>query len=222
MSKSYDSIHMMNHCVLDLPGLEGAGTVLHDRSKYRNNGTFGAGATAPTWTQLASGNWTLGFDGNDFISGIDTGMPIGINNRTVVAWVKRGATTSVDRIVSWGTWSADNAFDCGVGIGTISLIGHTNNYTSSGTPITQDVWILVGWVLNSGRVYFSANGVVDSDFATTINTTSSGISYIGCSIQGPGVNPLVGSLALPRIWNIALTAGQVKTLYDKERILFGV
>ena len=37
---------------------------LPDMSRYGNDGVFGGGAAAPTWTQLPSGLWVLEFDGS--------------------------------------------------------------------------------------------------------------------------------------------------------------
>jgi len=47
--------------VLNLTGYPGGGSILQDRSLYRNNGTL----NAPVWTRLPSGLWVLDFDGLD-------------------------------------------------------------------------------------------------------------------------------------------------------------
>ena len=53
---------------------EGQGTVCHDLSHNSNNGTFGAGAAAPTWKRNS-----LNFDGGDYVdlTGIAHGISAG-------------------------------------------------------------------------------------------------------------------------------------------------
>ena len=52
------------NCVLWLPGQDDPqSSTIRDRSGNGNNGTFGAGAAAPTWKRLPSGLWVLDFDG---------------------------------------------------------------------------------------------------------------------------------------------------------------
>lgn len=47
------------------PLSEGVGTTIFDTSQYRNNGTLGAGAAAPTWVEGRNGLRALYFDGTD-------------------------------------------------------------------------------------------------------------------------------------------------------------
>ena len=54
--------------ILALPCQEGAGATVYDISGFGNDGAF-RGAGEPAWAQLASGLWTLSFDGsNDYVS----------------------------------------------------------------------------------------------------------------------------------------------------------
>lgn len=212
---------IINDCVLDLEAsmdLEPAATPWYDLSRYKNNGAV----TAATWVQLPSGLWAMSFDGaTTYTTHVDTGFPAGGLDRTLLAWVKRGATAATDRIFGYGTWGVDNAFDCCiVQTGALELIGHTNNYQSTGTPSTQGVWQLCGFVLDGGTVYFSVNAVADSNFATTIDTILSGTAYVGCSIAGVTQNDMLGDIAMVRFYNYAFTAGQVHNYYEKTRHLF--
>lgn len=54
-------------CVLYLPFEEGTGTIVYDQSPYGNDGAFGAGAAAPTWTDGKFGK-ALSFDGGDYVN----------------------------------------------------------------------------------------------------------------------------------------------------------
>ncbi len=192
---------------------------LYDLSRYKNDGVI----TAATYVQEPSGVWVLQFDGaTTYTTHADEGFSKEAEDRTLLAWVKRGATVATDRIFGYGTWGADEAFDCCiVQTGALELVGHTNNYQSTGTPSTQDIWQLCGFVLAGGRIYFTVNAVADSDFATTIDTTLSGTAYIGCSIAGVTQNDMLGDLSIIFL-NYALTPGQITSYFEKTKHWFGV
>ncbi len=194
---------------------------LHDWSREKNEGAI----TAVTWAQLGStGQWVMEFDGaTTYTTHADKGFPSGAEDRTFLAWLNRGATAATDRLFGYGTWGADEAFDCCVvQTGALELIGHTNNYQSTGTPSTQGVWQLLAFVLLGGTIYFYVDGVEDSNFATTIDTTLSGTAYIGCSIAGVTQNDLLGDLTKGRLLNYALTPAQIRAFYHSTKWLFGV
>lgn len=62
--RGYDNLRQ--GLVLHLPFSEGVGTSVKDTSQYANNGTLGAGARAPTWTEGIEGGRALDFT-NDHI-----------------------------------------------------------------------------------------------------------------------------------------------------------
>ncbi|MBA7716724.1 hypothetical protein ES703_125800 [subsurface metagenome] len=93
------NLNMLLHGpVLALPCQEGAGVTLTDISGFGNNGTFGAGAAAPSWVWNGY-IWVLSYDGGTDV--VNCGSGDSLDNLTALtyrAWVNPTDYDSDDRI----------------------------------------------------------------------------------------------------------------------------
>ncbi len=90
-------------CVLDLPGLPGAGNKIYDRSPYGNHGTI----TGAVWKRLPSGLWVLNFDGSDdrVDCGDDPSLSPGLGDWSISVWIKATVDDNYKVIAGGGAWN---------------------------------------------------------------------------------------------------------------------
>ncbi len=94
---------------------------MHDDSRYNSHLTFGAGAAAPNWHQLASGAWVMEYDGVDeymYASAATTRqMDIVTQKYTLLCWVNWIDTGSSEILIGryqldvegWEIYFTENA-----------------------------------------------------------------------------------------------------------------
>jgi len=115
----------------------------------------------------------------------DSDLPNGTDDRTVEMWINAKTYTN-NRLISYGAWSVDNAFDITTQTsGYIGVVGHTNNYQSTNT-YSADTWYHLAVILDGGTLKIYVDGVLDSSQATTINTKRAGAWRIGYELASRG------------------------------------
>lgn len=126
----------------------GSGTVVKDRSREGNDGTFGAGAAAPTWKRNS-----LYFDGGDYVTGGDLGMPHLSGKMTLMVLFNAGPDSSGDCV-----------FRYGVGKNVLLEI-MVSSATSCWVAVRNfaETRFLIVWAGNIGNKYISLTQITDID-----------------------------------------------------------
>lgn len=216
-------------CVLSLTGLPGGGSKIYDRSHYGNVGTIVGAA----WQRLPSGLWCLNFDGNDDY--VDCGNAASLTNisgqLTFMAWIK-ASTSWINYKSLVGKWeSGDLAWivhQCNGGLlrFAVSADGTTNNWSRWDTPTGEfalDTYYQIAVTFLAGEGYVYKNGTDLGITPVVVGTvdhihTASSATKIGshqtCYFKGV--------IALPRVYNRALSALEIQNHFNDEKHLFGV
>ncbi len=212
-------------CVLDLSGLPGAGNKIYDRSPYGSIGTI----TGATWVRTPGGLWCLSFDGDDFVDcGLDSSLDFGTGSFSLAIWFNTG-TKSRQLIQKKKSGSPYTGMYMSVdanGYGYLYTYGTAASNVIIGTvDLTDSKWHLLIGVRNSGdNLYLYVDG---ASGATPVASTDQNITYtaeeleIGRSESGTPIY-FVGSIALPRIYNRALSVLEIQNHFNREKHLFGV
>ena len=220
---SYDKIALNANKVLDLPGFEGAGTIIHDVSKYHNNGTL----NLPTWSQLGSGLWCLNFDGtDDYVNcGNDESL------RSV-------AELSVEFWINIATYAAGQYMIAGRGVGIWEIgitgtdwsskidvrVGGAAAYSNNTFAGGYDKWTHVAFTFNDATntliQYMDASAVYTNAAYAGVLPASANDLEIGQRIGGSYKTK--GYIALVRVYNRVLSAFEIQSHYNHEGSLFGL
>jgi len=235
--KSYDKIGLNSGVVLDLPGFEGAGSILYDLSRDHNNGIiYGA-----TWTQLASGLWVLGYDGDDYVDIGETFQATFRDSCTLSIWVKPtdGQPAASQFIMGSKNASAEDQLNLRIDT-TGDLIAYyksnNNGVQASGGAGTftngQQDWHRIDVVTDSAntdtegiKLYLDATKIATGDAAavTFAIWTSVDEFFIGAyDLDGTATSYFTGLIALPRIRNEIVLGVDLQCEFNRERSLFGV
>jgi hypothetical protein len=211
---------------------EGAGTIANDQSGYRNNGAI----TDSTWADGKIGKALL-FDGSSGNVDVGLGSSLKITGSiTVSAWVNLtsiNAAGTDDDIFSKSQsgndfcWQLKGTEDCGsetIGL-MISADGTTYGQRCGTTTLSIATWYHIAGVYNvaAQTIDVYLNGVLDN--GTLVNSVPS-------SIYNPDIPPTIGNrysggeathgtIDEVRIYNRAMSAGEIKRLYNltKPKIL---
>ncbi len=223
--KLYDNLPLNQGVVLDIPNIEGTGALVCDLSKYHNNGVFGAGAAAPTWTQLPSGIWVTTYIG----TGQDIICPAAasINNLPQLSWETwiYSVAANVDRFLDKNQKGfrilASNLF-------ALFYAATTNAQSrESGVfPLNTLVHTVLTYDDTGDRkIYLYKNGIeVTYDYQTAavgaLNNDAANTFKIGTE---PGfVNYMNGYIGQVRVYARALSAAEVAARFQETRGHYGV
>jgi len=199
---------------------------LIDMSRYRNDGVF----TDITMSQLPSGLQVYGLNGTTSV--IDFSNPSSLQ------------LTSVFSLETWIYLKDDNPnyflskdsfvggdrgwyFGCPtIGSTSVRLLvssdGTALTYFSTTSSLTQSTWYHCCGVYDGTSLIIYVNG--SSWAGTTIGAVPSSIfdSSDDCHAGEGFGSYLNGNIALPRIYNYALSAGQILTRFTQTRAWFGI
>lgn len=135
---------------------------------------------------------------------------------TLACWVKRTGiiASGISRILAVGLdlCSIEVGSTAGSGSVPAGVLGLSNSgHTSSGFYLDVGIWRHVCVVKNGTTATLYVDGV--PRFTATVTAGASGTVRVGIDSSG-GSEGLVGLIDVPRVWNVALTADQVKALYQ--------
>ncbi len=208
---------------------------LYDRSRFANNGTM----TDITWAQLPSGLWVMDFDGTAYIRRDNPSFnnPTGsislwanfptsalVPNEIVFAY---GLNNNFWPDMFWLLYPSASRFRFQLQKG--GPVQGFDEYTTIGS-VTNDIW--QNWVLTQDRTApkLYRNGLLILTISTGANIgwwfsdiyASTARRYsIGALVHAVS-NQVTASLSQLRIYNYALTAGQILNHYEATRRDFGV
>ena len=153
------------------------------------------------------------------IDGLKTDLSIsGMPELTISFWVKPNASNGgyccimspYNNPAGAGLWIATNCEGCG-------LWAYRSKYTAGGSLLTAGTWYHAVYVFNKGTAKWYLNGVEQTLTKNTYTDTTIPLlnNSIGNTYTGTGWNTKnYGSLSDFRIYATALSAADVKQLYD--------
>ncbi len=213
-------------CVLWMPGQDDPqSATIRDRSGSRNNGTI----TGATWSRLGSGLWTLDFASGNFVDcGNGSSLNFTTSDFSLEAWINLTSAATNPTIFCRGLHLTDGYFayiNTNRGINFLTeQSGDAQNTVAANATITLATWTHLLITRDGATVKMYKNGV-EVTYATvgvhTNPTTSTRNFRIGI-LDDEASQPFVGKIALPRVYNTALTAANAGQHYQRERFLFGV
>jgi hypothetical protein len=213
-------------------GLGNTGTIVIGASGTQNSlGNCQVGTSA-AWTNGATGkiNGSLNFDGTDDYVTVPSSSTIDPTTAwTLSAWVKRATTGTQHSIVEKYDWlTSKGSYFMRITSGNLLLAGTVNGTSSDncGTTLTQinsGTWYHLTATFDSTtntiKCYVNGNLEVTNTNATVDPPESDTTMKIGCRGNDCGT-PMNGQIDDLRIYNYALTAIQIKTLYNGGAINF--
>ena len=192
---------------------EGTSTLAHDFSGHGNTGTL-SGTTLPTWTAGKLGQ-ALKFNGS---TSYVTASNVSVGNSfTASAWVKAAAWPQINgtRILEANGAGRGNTFGLVIANGATGVSSAVNNtLPATGVALTAGVWKLVTVTYDGTTEFLYANGALISSKAVTTAGAGSHTMGIGTRGNTPGTLVWNGTIDDVRIYNRALSAQEVKQLYQ--------
>jgi hypothetical protein len=202
---------------------EGSGTTTADSSGNSNTGTF-SGSPLPTWTTGITGDG-LAFSGSGGFVNIPSSASL--NNlqsqagggMTLVAWVYPTSTNANQIFLDKGVWTF-GFFGPGAAILSHACsTGQVQAYTGSNSvPFNQWSQIVATWTGSpsgaSMAIYLNGTPITrnSQDCSGTMSDDSSYALTLGGTLYNR--NPFAGTLDDIRVYNRALSASEVKALYN--------
>ncbi len=217
--------------VLYLPGYPGTGNTIYDFSGQGNNGTI----TNATWKRLPSGLWYLDFNGANAIVALGDDIFTEADfatGATIGCWFK---ADTVDDAFQY-LMSFEDRMILRI-VATTDLLnffiydGASQHAISDGAIIPGTWYCAYGtWdstplltpnmVLYLGSTSAPVAQAITDTATIPIFDTASRPNAIGSNRTGG--DKFDGGVVLPRVFNRALTASEIGTIFNQERHLFGV
>ncbi len=212
--------------VMWLPFDEGSGATANDISQYNNDGTLMPTGSEPAWKSGADCKFEncLQFDGvNDYVE-VGDANSLDLTDFTIDVWVNVSQNKNHNGIVIKGFDSYENYELLGMSDGAIYF---TIKWSEGGRSypkfpadsLVVDEWVHIAATYNGTHMKGYKNGVeVLSESISKTPQTNNRPVLIGAEEKGAGLMParfFSGSIDNLRIWNIALTHGQIQSIYQR-------
>ena len=173
------------------------------------------------------------FSFNGSTSTINLGSGVGLNltgSVTISAWINpasfggnsRGRIfDKLSETFPYGGYAlyvdninASNAFAYGIGV----LVGNTISYQQN--RVTLNTWQHIATVHSGTNVIFYKNGSAIGSSTTSINLTTAQNVTIGNNTGG--TRAFDGQISDVKVYNSALSASEIKKIYDSLRVRYGL
>jgi len=190
------------------------GTAVADLSGNGNNGTW-SGSSVSRYTTGKVGNYAGQFNGsNDVITVPDNGTILDPSAITMSAWVFPTINQAAEVIAKNGNSGYRYRRDAAKTV-TFYDRGGTNAFGSVST-IPSNTWSMVTVTGDSSGLRIYLNGTLNSSGAAAYSPGDNSASlYIGA--YAPGSEGFAGSIDDTRVYNRALSAGEIGALYNATR-----
>lgn len=244
--RSYDELR--RGLVLHLPFSEGAGTKVFDTSQYHNNGTFGAGAQAPTWVEGIEGRRALDFDSTNsqYVDlGVVDALDLKLGAITIIGWLFHRSIGSPVTIFPVGNQHAYHATGSGWEMGynhrvnginitikddAANVVNETLTFDIGNRPADLvGKWAHIAIIIDhinsgSGKVWSYINSIKQSAELDISAITGNVVATYGGPSEAVYIGSLVGWLldgivAEIRIYNRTLDAIEIRNLYNLRGLI---
>jgi hypothetical protein len=201
----------------------GSGNIWYDLSTSNNDATFGSGISYAT-TGTTNGGF-LNLVGNNTSTGSfvnPQNIPTGNSAYSTVVWLKIASTTRFNSWLGWGTSVANqvNNFrftnDRLLQNYFVSLQDFNTRFTQ-----TANSWYFITFTWNGSTANLYVRGAATENNSlnrAALNITGTSNLNVG---NDKNNNPISGSLAFLRIYNVALSSTEVTSLYNSTRARYG-
>ena len=213
--------HGFPHPVLDMPMWEGAGPLARD---YSGHGNHGAIYGAP-WVGSERG-WSLDFDGNDYVEMADSSQ-WDVDSVSLVARIKSDATNIVQSIIDRDEISGRQFQFRITNANKLQFIPFFNSEADTdnigATTIADGNWhqVAVTYQAGSGLLKLYVDGSQDyseTEAGVALDKENSPLLIgIHGSQKNQEFNGLIDDV---QIFNTALSAAQVKFLYENQYFMY--
>lgn len=207
------------HIVLWLP-LDENGCTAGDISQYSNNGVLGPDcpANSPIWTSGKIGT-ALNFDGVDDYVEVPDSSSLNINGElSFDAWINP-TVSKQQLILSKLTASPYYGYEFQLSSGNkfqFYLGGTSQPVVWWGNQVVPlSIWTHVAVTYDGSKVKVYINGDFKEEFDVTGNIGSSSGEALRLGVWRDLSRYFNGIIDEAKIWNIALTADQVQSIYEK-------
>src|SRR3989344_4987990 len=191
---------------------EGTGSYAGDSSGKKNTGTLTNG---PTWVDGKRGK-ALNFDGGN--DNVNMGDAVEPTNVTVAAWVRPGSTASQMIVSKYGDVGSDNPYELNTTYCRVSDVNDNVDQCNPTVSVQTNQWnFLVGTYNGSScTIFVNAQNVTNAVLtAATANIKNSATPLrIGIKGSNGTSNPFNGLIDDVRVYNRALSANEIATLYN--------
>ncbi|HVV14835.1 MAG TPA: LamG domain-containing protein [Candidatus Paceibacterota bacterium] len=205
-------------------GLIGYWTFDGSQTRWPTNTTQDSSGQGNTATMVSLGTTTapvagkigqaLHFNGNAQYVSASGSYPTGTNPRTLCAWAKSDDTTfegNADHVVNYGTAATGQAF------GFMIHTGNQWRFYGHGVDFDTNVSVDTKWhyhcvTYDGATVIYYIDGINVASAARTLNTTAGNMTFAQRPDLGAS-NEFNGSIDDVRVYNRALSAGEVYQLY---------
>ena len=226
----YDNLGFNMPIALDLPFREGIGELTHDVAKPHHPIQM---MNTPSWVSLVTGLMTMGFNGtNEYLraTNADTvDMNFMAGDYSLGGWIY-WASGGEDSQIVMGRYSVSHSgwelYLYATGILTLRhhhAAGATQRTAIYSEDWTQDAWHMFGITRTGATAQHYRDGLpIDSIGDALIDPeTAVGWFVIGtrCTLD---TNYFKGQMWRPRVWPRALLAQEWLTIYEREKVWFGL
>jgi Concanavalin A-like lectin/glucanases superfamily len=202
-----------------------ASTVVYDSSGNGNNGAWnGTQSGTSDWYSAATNLLPYGghFQGtNDYVSVPDAGVLHVASAFTVSFWLDLAGGGTYNATVTKTSGGTACPFDSWITSGGAGYfyVGNGTSYTLLNFSISTGSWDYVDYVYDGSNITVYVNGSV------VAGPTSAGMSLADCGTplrvgsRNDNATFLDGNLNYVQLYNVALTSGQISTLYSMQAFL---
>ncbi|MCB0086451.1 MAG: hypothetical protein KDE54_00930 [Caldilineaceae bacterium] len=185
------------------------------------NGRCQSAAACPTVGAPGTAYTAATFDGQDdaiLIGGQNETLTLANSSFTLSAWAKRAAAGQGHMILSQGSATTNKGLQFGFRPTNKFTCGFWNNDLDTSATYADTQWH--HWVCTydaaSKRRTLYRDGVQVAQNTASVHYSGFGITYIGQRLDGAW--RFKGTIDEVGIWNSALSADQVRTLYEKVKV----
>jgi hypothetical protein len=205
----------------------GGGSAWYDISGQDNNATLVGNPT------FSSNPGSFSFNTNKHA--ITSNKSMNLSTATFIAWVNPSQTQNDWNavIMTRANWGGGDIRATGMHLCSNNGIGYTwDNYAEHGcngqliVPNNEWSMIAVTFTANTATTYLLKSSGVTSVVYSRPNPAVSGIAnfYIGCDPYDPSsiARAFVGKIATSLIYTRALTQTEITTIFDSQKVKFGL
>jgi hypothetical protein len=225
INRSHPLARGLVYAGVPIPGQESGG-VLHDLAGNTRGTILG-----PTWasaTSQALSNRSLNFTSEAYVdAGNHAAVDITGTGFSVSAWIKPTATLSsfyrmVEKAAVYPALQYSFVLAQGFGVPRLDLYldGMIGSGTTATTPVVAGVWQMVSATYDGATVRFYRNGQPDGSGARSGNITATTSQLLIGKYAHASSYGFEGSISDVLLWNRAISATEVQSLYQKPLGMF--
>ncbi len=202
---------------------------------WANTGSLGGNFTAAgdPAVEIIDGVTGVSLDGvGDWLEGpVSVPKIEGASARTIAAWVYNPDLLDEETVVAWGRRGGPDGTNMSFNHGAHEAFGAVGHWGAPDIGWNGDeeagIWSFIAYTQDAVDTRVYTNGQLsNSESPITLNTFGGMGILIGAQREPDGVavnTALLGSLSVARVWiyDGALSAGQVASLYNSEAAAFG-